>query len=74
MVENKLFPFMATWEVLAPLTNDPIMSGRLIWSFRHFEHNSPSIISERAERTGGAQCHYLIPYKFCSPAVLTSST
>ena len=27
---------------MAPLANDPIMSGTLICSFRHFEHQNPS--------------------------------
>ena len=31
---------------MAPLANDPIMSGRLILSFKHREHQNPSIISE----------------------------
>ena len=29
-------------EAVAPLTNDPIMSGTLIWLFRHLEHQNPS--------------------------------
>ena len=31
---------------MALLANDPIMSGTSIWSFRHFEHQNTSIISE----------------------------
>ena len=34
--------FLATKEVVAPLANDPIMSGRLIKSVRHLEHQNPS--------------------------------
>ena len=33
-------------EVVAPLENDPILSGRLIWSFRQLELQNPSIISD----------------------------
>ena len=38
--------FLATKEALALLANDPIMSGRLIRSFRHLECQNPSIISD----------------------------
>ena len=37
--------FLATKEALVPLANVPIMSGRSIRSFRHLEHQNPSIIS-----------------------------
>ena len=42
-----------------PLTNDPIMLGRLIQSFRHLEHQNPSIISEDIGRInlGCKICH-----------------
>ena len=39
-----LVPFLTTMEVVAPLENDPILSGRSIWSFRHLELQNPSII------------------------------
>ena len=35
---------------MAPLANDPIMSGRLIRLFRHLEHQNPSIISDSIGR------------------------
>ena len=38
--------FLATREVVAPLANDPFMSGRLIQSFRHPQCSNPSIISD----------------------------
>ena len=41
-----LVPSLATKEVLAPLANDFIMWGRSIKSFRHLEHQNPSIISK----------------------------
>ena len=37
-------------EAVAPLANDPIMSGRSIQSFRHLEHQNPSIISDSIGR------------------------
>ena len=33
-------------DVVAPLENDPILSGRSIWSFRHLELQNLSIISD----------------------------
>ena len=39
-----LVPFLATKEVLAPLANDPVMSGRSIWLLGHLERQNPSII------------------------------
>ena len=41
-----LVPFLATMEAVALLANDLIMSGTSIRSFRHLEHQNPSIISE----------------------------
>ena len=38
--------FLATREVVGPLANDPIISGRLIRLLRHIEHQNPSIISD----------------------------
>ena len=35
---------------MAPLANDPIMSRRLIRSFRHLEYQNPSIISDSIGR------------------------
>ena len=37
-------------EAAAPLANDPIMAGRSIRSFRHLEHQNPSIISDSIGR------------------------
>ena len=37
---------LATKDAVAPLANNPIMSGSLIRLFRHLEHQNPSIISE----------------------------
>ena len=45
-----LIIFLATRELVAPLANDPIMSGRLIQSFRHLELQKPSIISDSIDR------------------------
>ena len=45
-----LVPFLATKVVVAPLTNDPLMLGISIWSFRHPEHQNPSIISDSIGR------------------------
>ena len=36
--------------MVAPLKNDPILSGRSIWSFRHLELQNPSIISDFRHR------------------------
>ena len=38
-----------------PLANDTIMSGTLIWSFRHLEHQNPSIISNDIGRAKSMQ-------------------
>ena len=40
--------------MVAPLKNDPILLGRSIWSFRHLEHQNPSIISDFRHRQDGA--------------------
>ena len=45
-----LVPFLATKEALAPLPNDPIMWGRLIWLFGHLECQNPSVISDFTDR------------------------
>ena len=37
-----LVPFLATREAVAPLANDPMMSGTLIRSFRHLKHQNLS--------------------------------
>ena len=50
-----LVPFLATMEAVALLANDLIMSGTSIWSFRHLEHQNPSIISEDIGRASGVQ-------------------
>ena len=42
MAEKFLVPFLAIREVVAPLANDPIMSGTLIRSFRHLKHKNLS--------------------------------
>ena len=41
-----LVPFLATMEAVALLANDLILSATSIRSFRHLEHQNPSIISE----------------------------
>ena len=53
---SKVFfvPFFTTMEVVAPLENDPILSGRLIRSFRHLELQNPSIISYFRQIQDGA--------------------
>jgi len=39
-----LDPLFTTRGVVEPPGNDPIISGTSIWSFRHLEHQNPSII------------------------------
>ena len=39
---RSLVPILVTREAVAPLENDPIMSGRLIRSFRHLKHQNLS--------------------------------
>ena len=46
---------LATMEAVALLANYLIMSGTLIRSFRHLEHQNPSIISEDIGRASGVQ-------------------
>ena len=41
---NLFVPFFATREVVASLSKYPVMLGRSTWSFRHPEHQNPSII------------------------------
>ena len=43
-------PFLATSEAVAPLSNDPIMSGKLRESFRHLEQQNLSIFSDSIGR------------------------
>ena len=50
-----LVQFFTTRGVVAPPENDLIMSGTLIRSFRHLEHQNPSIISEDIGRASGVQ-------------------
>ena len=38
---------------MAPFANDPIMSGRLMQSFRHLECQNPSIRLYRQKKDGG---------------------
>ena len=45
-----LVPFLATMEAVALLANDLILSATSIRSFRHLEHQNPSIISEDIDR------------------------
>ena len=45
-----LVPILAAMAAAAPLANDPIMSGRSIRSFRHPDHQNPSIISDSIGR------------------------
>ena len=44
VVGKNLVPTLATRETVGPLSNDPIMSGRLTQSFRNLEHQIMSII------------------------------
>ena len=37
-----LVPFLATREAVVPLAKDLIISGTLIWSFRHLKHQNLS--------------------------------
>ena len=59
VVGKNLVPILATRETEGPLSNDPIMSGRLIQSFRHLQCQNLSIISEsigipnRSKQWGG---------------------
>ena len=39
-MERSLVPILATLEALAPLANNPAMSGRSIRSFRHLKHQN----------------------------------
>ena len=41
-----LFLFLAPGKAVAPLANNPIMSGRSIQSLRHLEHQNLSIITD----------------------------
>ena len=41
---NLLVQFFATGEAVAPLSKYPVMLRRSTWSFRHPEHQNPSII------------------------------
>ena len=50
-----LVPFLATKETLAPPENNLIMSGTSKQSFRHLEHQNPSIISEDIGRARSMQ-------------------
>ena len=45
-----LVPFLTAMEVVAPLENDHILSGTLIWSFRHLEIQNPSTTANFRDR------------------------
>ena len=47
-----LVQFLATREAVAPLANDPIMSGRLILSFKHLEHQNLSTGDDFIQSSG----------------------
>ena len=55
IAEKFLVPFLATKEAVAPPENNLIMSGTSIWSFKHLEHQNPSIISEDIGRARSVQ-------------------
>ena len=50
-MKRSLVPIWATRELVVPLNNDPLMSGRLIWLLRHLKHQNPSIISDSIDST-----------------------
>ena len=56
-----LVPFLATWEALAPLSNDHIMLGRLICSYRHLEHQNLSVIADSID---WERCGKIFSYEF----------
>ena len=45
-LKSFLVPFLTTMGVMAPLENDPILSGRSIQSFRHLGLLNPSTIAD----------------------------
>ena len=47
-----LVPFLATRELVAPLQNDPIISGRLILMFRHLKHQNLSTDDDFIQSSG----------------------
>ena len=47
-----LDPFLAAKKAVGPLTNDPIMLGRLIWSFRHLKHQNLSTGDDSINNSG----------------------
>ena len=51
-LQSKLhnFSIFTTREAVAPLAKDLIMTGRSLRSFRHLEHQNPSIISGDIDR------------------------
>ena len=52
---SSLVTFLAIREAVLPLANYPIMLGRLIRSFRHLEHQNPSIISDSKKIIDGCE-------------------
>ena len=42
-------------EMAAPLKNDPILSGRSLWSFRHLELLNPSTIADFRDSGGKSE-------------------
>ena len=51
-MERSLVPSLATMEALAPLTNDSIMSGRLLQSFKHLKHQNLSTGDDSIHSSG----------------------
>ena len=56
---GSLVPILANREAVAPLENDPIMSGRLIWSLRHLKHKN---LSTGDDFTYSIGIFFLVPF------------
>ena len=61
-----LVPFLATIEAVAPLENDPIMSARLIRSFRDLKHQYLSTSDDFIYSSG---IIFLVPFMATREAV-----
>ena len=56
---RSLVPILAIRETLAPLTNEPIMSERLIWLFKYLKHQN---LSTSDDFISGSGKNFLVPF------------
>ena len=67
-----LVPFLAIIEVMALLANNLSKLDRLIWSFRHLEHQNLSIVSDSIGRARTVKQIYVMLFRHLEHQNLSS--